>query len=437
MFVVMRTRAPLRLRPAAACAALAALLAAGVAAEPLDLAEAERLAIERDPALTRLEAEAKALSEAAVAAGQLPDPELTLGYQNLPVDGFPTTDDMMTMAMIGVRQQFPAGRTRHLRRDRGELEAAARRAERDHRALEVKLETRRAWLDWRFAHDAAAVAHDAAAEFDELIALTERRLAAGTARQRDLSQAKLEWAALNERIIEIGADLDTAAAELSRWLGEPVSRQLVADRTAARTPGAAPDWPLPEHRVLRDALGRHPALEVLDLQSEASRVGVDIARQAYRPMWMVELGYGYRRGTDMATGERRSDMITGMVSVSLPLFRGQRQNREVRAAEFEQDAAQYARADMLRVLDGALQRQLAAWTRLDALVGFYRDELLPEASQLVTTTESAYRSDRASFDELIRARVDQLDYRLRAMRVARSRDDARIELLYLAGDRTP
>jgi outer membrane protein TolC len=395
------------------------------AADSLDLAEAVRLALARDQSLARLDAEADSLAQRAVAEGQLPDPELTLGFQNLPVDSFSTTDDMMTMLMVGVRQQFPAGRTRHLRRDRGELESAARRAERDRRVLEIRLAVRGAWLDWRYAHTAAVMAGDAQSQFDELVALMQRRVAAGTARQRDLFQARLELAALSERIIELEAALDAAAAELDRWSGEPVTH---------RTPGTAAEWHLPDKPVLRQQLATHPTLRLLALQIEAGRVGTDIARQAYRPSWMVELGYGYRRGTDMTTGDRGSDMITGMVSFNLPLFRGQRQDRRVQAATHEQDAAQFEHADARRRLDGELERQWALWTRLAELDDLYRDELLPEAQQTVRASESAYRSDRATFDELIRARVDELNYQLRALRVARSRDDARIELLYLAGE---
>jgi outer membrane protein TolC len=393
--------------------------------DPLELAVAERQALARDHSLARLDAEADALGERAIADSQLPDPELTVGYQDLPVRNFSTTDEMMTMLMVGVRQHVPPGRTRALRRDQGEIASATRRAERDERALEVQREVRRSWLDWRFAHDAASLARDAETEFSDLIALTERRVAAGTARSRDLFQARLEHAALHERIIELDSERDAAGADLERWLGEPI---------AGRLPGGAPDWQAPDGAILREGLTAHPALAALDRQRAASRVATDIARQAYRPSWMFELGYGYRGGRDMATGERRSDMLTGMVSFNLPLFTGQRQDRHLAAAQHELNAAESGYADLLRRLAGELERSLVLWGRLDELVRFYRAELLPEADQTVLTTASAYRSDLATFDELIRARVAELDFQLRALRLERNRDQARIELLYLAGE---
>jgi outer membrane protein TolC len=395
-------------------------------AAALTVDDAVRVALARDRSLARLTAEADALAEQAVADGQLPDPELMVGYQNLPLDGFPTTDDMMTMLMVGVRQQFPAGRTRHLRRDLGELTSAARRTEGDARRLEIVLEVRRAWLDWRYAHRAAALVREVQGHFAELSALTERRIAAGTALQRDLSRARLEHLAILERIIELEAEREAAAAELGRWMDQPV--------TQSRPPDDDAGWPAPDAGAIRAALHEHPTLQQLDRLVDAGRTGTDIARQAYRPSWMVELGYGYRRGADMATGSDRSDMLTAMVSVSLPLFPGGRQDRAVAAARRDEDAARYAHADRLRHLASDLARESALWARYDELVRILEDDLLPEAGQTASTTESAYRSGRATFEELIRARVDELDYRLRALALTRQRDQARVALLYLSGD---
>lgn len=409
------------------CLIIASTLSAVPAgAGPLSLDDAVRDALERDESLARLEALADARAERAVADGALPDPELVMGYRNLPADGFSTTENMMTMLMVGLRQSFPAGRSRHLSRDRGELEAQALRAEHDDRVLAIRRAVRRAWLDWRDAHERTALARDAVAEFERLVDVTERRYAAGTARQLDVSQARLELAALGERIIGFEAHRDAAAAELARWLGVPVE--------ARHVPGDAPDWPTPDPARLRESLPGHPALRAPEIRIESGRVGTEIARQTYKPKWMAEVSYGFRAGDDPVVGGGKSDLVSGMVSVSVPLFTGNRQDRRLASAMRERDAARSDHADRMRVLAGSLERQLALWQRFDELVALYRERLLPEAGDTSATTLSAYRSDRATFDELIRARVAELDYGLRGLRVTRQRDDARIELLYLAGE---
>src|SRR5689334_4021695 len=89
------------------CAALA-FAALGTGAQTLSLDEAQRLAVERSGLVTAQDAAIVAAREMAVAAGQLPDPVLKFGIDNLPVDGpdrFSLSRDFMTMQRIGVSQE--------------------------------------------------------------------------------------------------------------------------------------------------------------------------------------------------------------------------------------------------------------------------------------------------------------------------------------------
>jgi hypothetical protein len=96
----------------------------------LTLAEAERLALEQAPALARSQAEVSASRERTVYAGELPDPQLTLGALNVPTDSYRLDQEDMTMLMLGVRQALPPGDTRRLRTQRGSRPNGARCASR-------------------------------------------------------------------------------------------------------------------------------------------------------------------------------------------------------------------------------------------------------------------------------------------------------------------
>ena len=90
---------------------LAVVLATGTAgAQSLSLQEALRAADAHSP---RLAAQRHMLSSAEAQvgrAGELPDPRLRLGIENLPVtgpDAWRDGRDSMTAAQIGVAQEFP------------------------------------------------------------------------------------------------------------------------------------------------------------------------------------------------------------------------------------------------------------------------------------------------------------------------------------------
>ena len=79
-------------------------LALGAQAQTLSLADAQRRAVERSRLLVAQDSAVASSREMAVAAGQLPDPVLRFGVDNLPVNGpdqFSVTRDFMTMRQIG------------------------------------------------------------------------------------------------------------------------------------------------------------------------------------------------------------------------------------------------------------------------------------------------------------------------------------------------
>jgi hypothetical protein len=97
---------------------LSAATLAWAADAGLTLSEAQRLAGERSRQLAAQDSAVLAAREMAVAAGQLPDPTLKVGIENLPVNGadaYSLTRDFMTMRRIGIMQEFTRGEKRQLR----------------------------------------------------------------------------------------------------------------------------------------------------------------------------------------------------------------------------------------------------------------------------------------------------------------------------------
>src|SRR5574340_856104 len=81
---------------AVAALVLAVPLAASADPVPLDMHTAVNLALQRDSVLRQRAAEKQAVAAQAVAAGQLPDPQLSVGIQNLPTNSFAVGRDGMT-----------------------------------------------------------------------------------------------------------------------------------------------------------------------------------------------------------------------------------------------------------------------------------------------------------------------------------------------------
>ncbi|MFU8832615.1 MAG: TolC family protein, partial [Wenzhouxiangella sp.] len=285
-------------------------------------------------------------------------------------------------------------------------------------------EVRLAWLDWAAAAHLIDVAEDGLEAFGSLLELTEARFRAGTGRERDIDQARLERSLLARRIIDARTRLDDAASNLARWTGTlPMERE---------TP-AFPAWHAPDSADLHQKLTRHPAVEGEVRRIETGRIASELARQSYRPSWMVEAGYGHQRGAS-ATGGRMSDKLFGMVTFSLPLFAANRQDRLVAAADAEVDALNHQHQSRLQEWEGRSRIQLTAIESQRRRLELLEEIILPEARRTVASTFRAYRADQASFDELVRARLSEIDQSIEIIETRHALLRARAELAYLTAE---
>jgi outer membrane protein TolC len=405
---------------------------AGVAATQdsaaLTLAEAERLAVERDAVLRQLASESVAMRERAVAEGQLMDPKLRLGAVNVPVDSFSLDDEDMTMLEVGVSQEFPAAGTRELARRRMEQSAVAAEAVAADRRLVVQREVRRAWTELAYLARARELLASQSDWVEQMRAAARARYASGEGKQLELLQAGLDVAMLREQQLDLERDEAMRRAQLGRWIGE----EEAARAGPFSLPARADLEPL---ATLEGRLPGHPAQLDFERRIEAANTGVDLATQGRKPGWMLDLSYGLRSGR-MVDGESRPDMLSAMVTVDLPLFRTNRQDREVAAARAEARGLHDMHDDHQREMRAMLAEAWNVADRTAELERFFETELVPLAEQSVQAALLAYRSNRVMVDEVIAARRVALETWLKHLRLVADRAQARYDVDYLVGGTT-
>ena len=393
-------------------------------AAALSLADAERAAIESDPVLRQLEADARAMRERAIAEGQLMDPKLRFGAVNVPVDSFSLDAEDMTMLEVGVSQEFPGGRTRELARRRMEESAAAAEAVAADRKLIVRREVRRAWTELGYVARARELLESQVGWVEQMRTAARARYASGEGTQLDLLRAGLDVAMLQEQQLDLERDEAMRRTQLARWIGDAAAASAGPFTLPARNelePLAAL-----EPRVLR-----HPAQVDFERRIDAAQTGVDLARQRYRPGWMLDMSYGLRSGR--MDGESRPDMLSAMVTVDLPLFRANRQDREVAAARADARGLHEMHDDHQREMQAMLAEAWAIAARTVELERFYERELVPLAEQSVQAALLAYRANRVMVDEVIDTRRVALETWLKHLRLVADRSQAQYDIDYLVG----
>jgi outer membrane protein TolC len=154
--------------------------------------------------------------------------------------------------------------------------------------------------------------------FADLSTVTRSLYSVGRKTQHDVLSAELELSRLDDRLLEINRQHMQAKAALSEWLGSAANRPIAE---------VLPDWEeIPALEVMHANLASHPVMIAADANIAASDAGVNFAEEQKKPGWALDLGYGYRDGY-LASGEPRSDFVSVSITMDLPFFGKNRQDR--------------------------------------------------------------------------------------------------------------
>jgi outer membrane protein TolC len=391
----------------------------------LNLQQAEHLAIQADPGIEKYKAASRSYVNSSIADDTLPDPKLRLGAVNVPVDTFDLEQEQMTQLKIGVQQNFPRGDSLALKQQQSQYLSRSALASADDASLKTIRDVRESYLNLFYEISAYQIIRETRHLFSELVKITESNYAAGRVNQQDVVLAGLELSRLDDRSTKIQTREESHRAKLAQWIGD------IAWNTISTEYPELPE--LPADVDLNQVIPQHPLIRAESANVNASKQMTEMARQEYKPGWSLLFDYGYRSGNN-PDGTERSDFATALVSMDMPLFTGNRQDKNVAANEQKIAAARYVKDDRLRQLKQLYDKNQHLWQRLGEREELYKNSLLKAAKNNSKVALNAYQSGVSEFDTLMRARMTELDVRLEDLRIRVDRSIAQAQLLYVVGD---
>jgi outer membrane protein TolC len=401
-FLFFRSRAARGLCPLVFAAMLAA--PAFSASPPLTLAEAQRLALQRSRQLAGNDYAVDAARQMAVAAGQLPDPVLKAGVDNLPVSGadrFNIGSDFMTMRRVGISQELTSADKRRLRSEVYALQADKGLAARDVAAAAIERDTALAWLDYYFARQTADVIAEQLVLARDEVRAAEGAYRGGRGSQADVLAARAAVLEVEDRASDAERRVRSAAAMLTRWTGTDAAR--LAGLPAIDTISLNPE-------MLARQLEHHPDIAVLARQEAIAQTEAKLAEANRKSDWSMEVAFQQR-------GSAYSNMVSVGISVPLQWDRKNRQDRELAAKLAAAEQAHAERDELLRAHEAETRSMINEWQSDRERHARYEKELLPLARERTDAMLAAYRGGKASLTELLGARRGETEARLQVLQL--------------------
>jgi outer membrane protein TolC len=348
-------------------------------------------ALEKNPDLAAARHEAAAIRARVASAGALPDPTLSVTYEN---DGTSLSLGVEPMSRLSFMAQqafpFPGKLGLQERVARADADRTATRPERV--ALGLEAAVRRGYADLLEARENLLLVDEQGETWREIEEVVRARYSAGMGTQQDVLRAQSERTRLLQQRRKDEAAEERAVVELRRLLFRPedapvsTERRLVPDEPLV-TPQAEP--------FLRLTLEATPELREAALAKERSRLAGELARRNLRPDFVASAAYMNRGSLPL--------MWSAGVGVSVPLWAGRKQRPLIAEAQSQFEAASATEASLRRQALARTEerlirvRQLADESRLDSEALLVQDRLAVDAAL------ASYRTGAAPFVTVLEA----------------------------------
>lgn len=422
----------------AASVAAALLLSVPVGAQeaaqgpaPLTVDEAVAAALASNPGLDELRRRAEAAAAVPPQAGSLPDPRITLGAANLPVDSLALDQDPMTQLKIGVTQTFPFPGKLGLRREIARSQAAAATNSVDEARLRLMRDVRVQWWELFYLDRAIETVDRNRTLLRGLVDVARTKYEVGHGLQQDVLLAQVELSRLHDLAVQLDGARAVGAARLNALL----ARDAQAPVSIATTEKAELPAPPDASRLLALADRQRPWLWQLRHQLDAARSAQALARKEYFPEFGVSATYGWRDGRNN-NGVSRSDFVSAMFSVSVPLFAASKQDQLVTQRNAEHAALEQALADARNRVQSEIVAALADYRRARDQLALFDDGILPQTGQAVASMLAGYQVSKVDFLTLVRTQVTLYNHELQRWRVLTQARQALARLAAAAGQET-
>ena len=379
-------------------------------------------ALQASPRVRAADARADAAEARIASVSRPPDPQLQLGFMNRSLPGLGLSDPL-GMTQLQLMQMIPFPGKLGLASGVAQAQSDAQRALATDVRWDVRARAAMAYYEIAMLDRTLVVAAETQRLVRNLAETSRSMYGVGAGRQADVLRAQVEVARMDEEIVRMRVERESAVARLNALL----------DRNAAR-PVEATAMPIfPEHlppleRLVEEAQQSRPMVKAGEAEVRAAASAVRLARREIWPDLQVGVQYGQR---PMDGGTDR--MASLMLGINLPVFARSRQFAMRREAEAMHLMATADLDEMRADTRGRVGQLYAAVERSRRLSALYRTTIIPQSEAATASAMSAYRVGGIDFMTLLDNQMTTNRYRQATYLLEAEHGQALAELEMLLG----
>ena len=360
----------------------------------VDLDQLIAEALKNNPGLHAKAAKVESDSARISVTGSLPDPVFGFSLLNVPVNSFSFKQEPMTGKQFSLRQQFPFFGTLGQKEEVVSYEAQASMEDYYEFRNRLVRDVKSLFYDLSYVDAGIDITFEKESLMKSLVAVVQTKYSVGKGLQQDVLKAQVELSRIIEERINFKRQRQKVVAALNGLLNR--SPQTVFAR--------APELKFkpivfnPES-LTETAKERRPLLKKKRLLIARSIADISFSKKKYGPDMSAFIAYTQRDELD--NGLPGYDFLSGGVTLSIPLYAGSKQSKDVDRTLANKKQAERNYENSLSALLADLEQTQAELNRNDELVDLYRTGILPQARQALESAITGYQTDRVDFITLL------------------------------------
>jgi cobalt-zinc-cadmium efflux system outer membrane protein len=369
----------------------------GVGAAQVTLDDLINGALSQNPAIKSAAERYRAQQARVPQARSLPDPTFSGGWMGNITPFSVQHGDPSSYRGLTVGQDVPFPGKLKLRGQIADRGAEAAWWEYEQARRQVASDVKVAYYEYFFYTKAMEITEKDKDLLQKLASIAESLYRVGKGMQPDVFRAQVEVSRIDQKLIILRQQEDTARARLNTLLYRDPESPL---------PPPAPFRPAEFHATLAElyALGRRndPGLEMDRRMIEGNRYATQLARKAYIPDFSV--GYSYEQRP------AKPDMHGVMVGINIPIYYRTKQRQGMIETTHDLIGSQRDLDDRMTTVNFEIKQQYLAATASWDLSNLYSKAIVPQSSLALESSMSAYEVGKLDFLSMLTNFVDVLDY---------------------------
>jgi outer membrane protein TolC len=328
-------------------------------------------AIVKSPKIKMLQAKLEAASNRININSNLPDPMLTLGLVNMPVNSFSFTQEPMTGKIIGLSQSFPFPGKLSAISEAVSIDTLIIRQEINDAINEIRKTVSTKFFDLSFTRKALLYSSGSKKLLEKIAEVVSTKYTVSSASQQNLIKVQLEITYLEEKIENLKSKENSLLAQLNALLyREPSSNIGTAfyDKINYIT--------VTVNQI--DSLAKiyRPYLNGIKYAEEKAKINQEVANKEFYPHFTLGLQYSFRDKI-ASTNTPLNNFFSVVLGISLPLNYGGKVSSKVEEfiATEQMYSEQYAYA--IQTLNGNFGSMIANLQSIEEIIRYFSFISLP------------------------------------------------------------